>query len=87
MNSAAGGGPQGPIQGSLWGMTVLADPRDLTADELRHGIVSDLERMLPGVLPTQLEREVVIELERFDGVPVRQYLPVLVARTVRDHHR
>ena len=67
-------------------MPALKDPRELSPEQLRHSIVSDLGRLLPGADPGQLEREVVIELERFGDPPVRQYLPVLVARRVRDHH-
>jgi hypothetical protein len=68
-------------------VALLTSTRDLTADEMRHGIVSDLERLLPDVDASVLEREVVIELDSFGDPPVRQYLPVLIARRVREHHR
>ena len=68
-------------------MAVLANDRDLTFDELRHTIVSDLERLLPEVDADDLEREVTVELGHFGDARVKQYLPVLVARQVRQHHR
>ena len=68
-------------------MAVLANDRDLTFDELRHTIVSDLERFLPEVDAADLAREVTVELSHFGDARVQQYLPVLVARQVRQHHR
>ena len=55
----------------------------MTREELRQVIVSDLQR----VEPSTLAREVGTELDRFGEVPVRQYLPVLVAKKVHDRHR
>ena len=68
-------------------MASLKQARDPSREELRHSIVSDLERLIPDVDAAELDREVVVELDRFEHASVRQYLPVLVARRVRDRHR
>ena len=58
-----------------------------TKEDLRDGILLDLRRSLPEVSPQVLEREITEKLERFGDVSVEQYLPVLVARQVKDQHR
>lgn len=68
-------------------MALLIGAREQTFEEMSDRVVSDLERVLPDVEITQLEREVATELERFGDPPVRQYLTVLVFRRVREIHR
>jgi hypothetical protein len=56
-------------------------------DEIRDRIVAELTRHLPNISRELLAAEVAQELDRLLPVRVTQYLPVLVGRAVRDHHR
>lgn len=55
--------------------------------ELRDRIVLDLTRALPSVPPDELRVEVEQEMQQFADAPVKQYVPVLVGRAVKAHHR
>jgi hypothetical protein len=55
--------------------------------ELRDRIVLDLTRALPTVPPDELRLEVEQEMQHFADAPVTQYVPVLVGRAVKAHHR
>jgi hypothetical protein len=67
-------------------VTTSTDSRP-SLPEIRDRIVADLSRDLPGVPTADLTVEVDHELEQFADAPVKQYLPVLVGRAVKQHHR
>jgi hypothetical protein len=64
-------------------VTLTAQPATTQLDR----VTKALARELPDVAPLELRREVESELVRLGEVTVTQFLPVLVARTVKSRLR
>jgi hypothetical protein len=47
-------------------------------------VVADLESRFPGVARHTIEQVVEGEYHQFDGAPVRDYIPVLVAHSAKN---
>jgi hypothetical protein len=58
-----------------------------SADDLRAAIVTDLRNRFPQVSQRQVTMDVERELRSFGEPPIRQYLPILVARRLQSRYR
>jgi hypothetical protein len=74
-------------QGIVGAVTTASTKPAPSLPELRDRIVLDLARTFPSVSPDELRLEVEQEMQQFVDAPVKQYLPVLVGRAVKEHHR
>ena len=68
-------------------MSVKNISRDVTDDDVREAVASDMRRRFPGISEPQIAQDVERELRSFGRPPVRQYLPLLVSRRLRARYR
>jgi hypothetical protein len=67
-------------------MSVKTLNRDVTDDDVRAAVVTDMRRF-PGISEPQIARDMDCELRSVGRPPVRQYLPLLVSRRLQAQDR
>ena len=68
-------------------MSVKNMSRDVTDQDVRAAVVTDIRRRFPGISEPQIAQDVDRELRSFGSPPIRQFLPVLVARRLQARYR
>ena len=68
-------------------VAVKSMSRDVTDEDVQAAVVSDIRRRFPMIGEAQIAQDAQGELRSFGQPPIRQYLPVLIARRLQARYR